>query len=265
VQSPNGNHLSGLVWGSTKPEIVLVHDLGDSSNGWDGVALALTRDAVALDLPGHGRSSEAASIAPPARQAPSLVDAIRSLAPTASLVVATGFGAAVAVHAVFKRLSPVKALLVIDGGAFAAGASPLVDPDGFNDVDEAARRLAAAAPRRHPAFVQHLAAETTVPDPDGRPAWRYQLGAPPDDVSAWWSFQSFDAIPIPLAVATAAGGPARDPVVQSILDHWPNTARLAIDATGDDLAGAAPLAVAATIDRYVNELTRPPNQGEVDP
>ncbi|MFF0000097.1 alpha/beta fold hydrolase [Streptomyces avermitilis] len=37
--------------------VVLLHDAGSSARAWDDVLLALDRPAVALDLPGHGRSS----------------------------------------------------------------------------------------------------------------------------------------------------------------------------------------------------------------
>lgn len=255
VQSPNAGHLSGLVWGSSRPEVVLVHDLGDSSNGWDAVALASRRELVALDLPGHGRSSVAGSIASPARQAPALLDAIRSLAPTARLVVASGLGAAIALQAAIKRPASVPAILVVDGGPVASNTAPLVDPDGFADLDAVVRRISHVAPGRPEPFVRHLAVETTVPRPDGRLEWRYQLGSIPDELAAWTSVERFgDDPPVPVAVV-AAGDEPHDPVVRSILARWPETPTYTIDARPADLIATAPVAVADAIDRHLVELS----------
>jgi pimeloyl-ACP methyl ester carboxylesterase len=254
VQSPNGGHLSGLVWGAAKSEVVLVHDLGDSSNGWDAVAVSSGRDIVALDLAGHGRSSAAASVAPPARQAPALLDAIRSLAPTARLVVATGFGAVVALHAAIKRPTSIRALLVVDGGAVASGIHPLIDEAGLADVDDAVRRLTDVAPRRHPAFIRHLATETTTPAGNGRLEWRYQLGGVPAEAASWASIDPLSEVSIPVAVVTSASGIVVDSIVQSILRTWPGTQRLEIGGPPDDLIGGSPLGIASAIDSYLEQL-----------
>ena len=266
VQSASAGHLSGLVWGAPKSEIVLVHDLGDSSNGWDAVALSSGRDMVALDLPGHGRSSTADAIKSPAKQSPALLDAIRSFAPSARLIVASGLGAAIALQAAIKRPASLPALLVVDGGPLAAGITPLIDPDGFASADEAAARLASVAPRRHPAVVRHLAEETTVPRPDGRLEWRSQLGEPPAELEGWMSVEQFGAAPVRLGVVTATGDPV-DPLVRSILQHWPDTPHLVIGpneraATGDleggDLVASRPVEVARAIDDFLATLAIDP-------
>jgi pimeloyl-ACP methyl ester carboxylesterase len=262
VQSPNAGHLSGLVWGSPRSDVVLVHDLGDSSNGWDAVAIASGRDLVALDLVGHGRSSAAATIASPARQASALIDAVRSLAPTARLVVASGFGAVVALHAAIKRPAAIRAVLVVDGGTVASGASPLSDPDGFADLDDVVARLSGVAPGRHPAFVHHLAAETTAPNEAGRLHWRAQLGPVPDTYADWLSVERLGDLSVPLGVVTATDGEPLDPVVRSILQRWPTTPRLIAETdagsaptVGGDLAASAPVAVARAIDAFIVRLS----------
>ena len=265
VQSPNAGHLSGLVWGSQKSDVVLVHDLGDSSNGWDAVAIASGRDVVALDLAGHGRSSAVATVPSPARQASALIDAVRSLAPTARLVVASGFGAVVALHAALKRPAAIRAVLVIDGGTVASGASPLSDPDGFADLDQVVARLRCVAPHRHPALVRHLAAETTAPDESGQLHWRAQLGPLPDAYDEWLSVERLDAPSVPIGVVTATGGEPIDPVVRSMLARWPSTPRQILlaqvtdEGTDSDLLASSPVAVARAIDEFLAELpTSPP-------
>jgi len=48
--------LSALRWGEGRPEVVFLHGGGQNAHTWDNVALRLGRDALAVDLPGHGRS-----------------------------------------------------------------------------------------------------------------------------------------------------------------------------------------------------------------
>ena len=51
-----GRQVSSLVWGTSAPELVLVHGGAQNAHTWDTVALALDRPLVAIDLPGHGHS-----------------------------------------------------------------------------------------------------------------------------------------------------------------------------------------------------------------
>ena len=53
----DGRELSALRWGTTSPEVVLVHGGAQNAHTWDTVCLALRpRPILAIDLPGHGRS-----------------------------------------------------------------------------------------------------------------------------------------------------------------------------------------------------------------
>ena len=56
VEVSPGRHVSSLVWGTTPPELVLVHGGAQNAHTWDTVALALNRPLLAIDLPGHGHS-----------------------------------------------------------------------------------------------------------------------------------------------------------------------------------------------------------------
>ncbi|WP_116996933.1 alpha/beta fold hydrolase [Desertimonas flava] len=48
--------LSALRWGRGDPRVVLLHGGGQNAHTWDGVLFRLGADALAVDLPGHGRS-----------------------------------------------------------------------------------------------------------------------------------------------------------------------------------------------------------------
>jgi hypothetical protein len=41
VNVPAGGHVSGVFWGDAQPEIVFLHDLGESARAWDAVAVTV--------------------------------------------------------------------------------------------------------------------------------------------------------------------------------------------------------------------------------
>ena len=88
VTLPDGRHVSALVWGDGEPELVFVHGTAQNAHTWDTVALALRPHAlVALDLPGHGRSSWRADARyDPRSLADDIAAAIAVLAPTRRLL-----------------------------------------------------------------------------------------------------------------------------------------------------------------------------------
>ena len=57
VEVAPGQSLSLLRWGDAAPELVFLHGGGQNAHTWDAVLLALGRPALAIDLPGHGRSA----------------------------------------------------------------------------------------------------------------------------------------------------------------------------------------------------------------
>ena len=52
----DGVTISGLQWGEAPPELVFLHGARLNAHTWNSVILRLGRPALALDLPGHGRS-----------------------------------------------------------------------------------------------------------------------------------------------------------------------------------------------------------------
>jgi pimeloyl-ACP methyl ester carboxylesterase len=103
-----GGHISGVVWGTGPPELVLLHDTGGSARSWDGLLLALDRPAIALDLPGHGRSNDGSPGPRP------VLEALRSFAPGHRVLAGKGLGALVAVAAAARAPAVVHRLGLID-------------------------------------------------------------------------------------------------------------------------------------------------------
>ncbi|MFM8507223.1 MAG: alpha/beta fold hydrolase [Actinomycetota bacterium] len=52
----SGATVSAIRWGDTIPEYLFLHGSGLNAHTWDAVIMALDAPAIALDLPGHGRS-----------------------------------------------------------------------------------------------------------------------------------------------------------------------------------------------------------------
>jgi pimeloyl-ACP methyl ester carboxylesterase len=110
-----GGHISGVVWGTGAPEVVLLHDAGGSARSWDAVLLALDRPAVALDLPGHGRSNDGpGGDNGPIRAGRPVAEAIRSFAPRHRVVAGHGLGALTALAAAGRLPAAVHRLVLID-------------------------------------------------------------------------------------------------------------------------------------------------------
>jgi pimeloyl-ACP methyl ester carboxylesterase len=136
---PTGGQVSGVTWGTGTPELVLLHDRGESARAWDAVALTLALDlgrpAVAIDLPGHGQSTgRRDGRYEPARITPAVAEAIRWFAPDARLVAGTGLGGltALALRRRHPWLVPGTALFDTLPGVPAAspggaGAGPACD------------------------------------------------------------------------------------------------------------------------------------------
>ena len=51
--------ISALKWGDEPPQVVFLHGGGQNAHTWDTVILGLGVPALAIDLPGHGRSGMA--------------------------------------------------------------------------------------------------------------------------------------------------------------------------------------------------------------
>ena len=49
--------ISAIKWGDEPPQVVFLHGGGQNAHTWDTVILGLGVPALAIDLPGHGRSA----------------------------------------------------------------------------------------------------------------------------------------------------------------------------------------------------------------
>ncbi|MFC1413129.1 alpha/beta fold hydrolase [Streptacidiphilus sp. N1-12] len=148
VTVTTGGHISGVFWGSAAPELLLLHDSASSARSWDGLLLVLDRPAVAVDLPGHGRSSQRADLRP-RRLAAGLAQAAHSFAPPGVPVVGRGLGALAAIAVTAKAPGVLGRLVLLDtlpGSPAETGTGAPADAAGTAADDEALWAQLAAVP-----------------------------------------------------------------------------------------------------------------------
>jgi pimeloyl-ACP methyl ester carboxylesterase len=246
VNVPAGGHVSGVFWGDGQPEVVLLHDIGESARAWDAVAVGIAFPSVAIDLPGHGRSDwRRDGRYEPAKLAPAIAEAIRSFAPRARLVVGTGLGGrtALALRRRHARLVPSLALLPGRRQAWSA-------PERFTSQAEALTALAARHPGHSEQSLRREILYELSQDPDGSWVWRHHPGnlhAEPGD-AGWSQFGELGG-----AVAVIRGHSAGSPEfvgLAALLLDAPD-ARVITIAGGSDVVATAPAALSAALDELV--------------
>jgi pimeloyl-ACP methyl ester carboxylesterase len=258
---PAGGHVSGVFWGDGPPELVLLHDSGESARAWDAVALALGRPSVAIDLPGHGRSDwRRDGRYEPALLASAVAEAIRSFAPRARLVAGTGLGGltALALRRRHARLLPGLALVNTLPGTAPGRAWTRSEPERY-PIRAAA--LAALAARRPESSRQALRREVLyelLQDPDGSWAWRHHPGNLPaageqeltPAADPLWS--EFAQLQVPAALIRGDwAGPLVAADLAILRQRVPHIQVIIIPGAGGDIAATQPAALASALDQLL--------------
>ena len=272
VNVPAGGHVSGVFWGDGPPELVFLHDIGESARAWDAVALAVGRPSVAVDLPGHGRSDwRRDGRYEPAVLASAVAEAIRSFAPRARLVAGTGLGGltAIALRRRHARLLPGLALVNTLPGAGPGRARQWSGPERFTSRADAVSALAARRPAHSRQAIRREVLYELVPDEDGSWVWRHHPGNQPavpehGDPSStglssaeplWGELSQLD-VPVALIRGDWAG-PLTAADLAAVRQRVPYIRLLTIPGAGTDIAATAPVALGTALGALLtNEETR---------
>jgi pimeloyl-ACP methyl ester carboxylesterase len=195
-----GQSLSTIVWGTDDPEVVFLHGGGQNAHTWDTVALALGRPAVAVDLPGHGRSYRRDDRNyGPWWNTEALEMALPVLAPHARVVVGMSLGGATTIRlaAVRPDLAPKAVIVDVTPQVNDPSRSMTTEergsvaliggPPTYESFAAMADATIALSPLRPPAAVRRGVRHNSYRLPDGTWRWRYDLFGPRDPSAGNWS------------------------------------------------------------------------------
>ena len=115
VERIDSGPISALKFGSGSPSVVFLHGGGQNAHTWDTVIVGLGVPALAIDLPGHGRSAwRGDGDYGPKLNATAVEPVMREFAPDADLLVGMSLGGLTAIRLAVAAPDLVRKLVLVD-------------------------------------------------------------------------------------------------------------------------------------------------------
>lgn len=215
VERLDSGEISALKWGTTSPRVVFLHGGGQNAHTWDTVIVGLGVPALAVDLPGHGRSAwrEDGNYGP-RRNAETLVPVLRDWAPGAELFVGHSLGGLTAIRVATQAPELVTRLVLIDVTPSAPprhtemtdeqkGTVALVEGNRvFESFEAMVDVTVAAAPHRDPKSLRRGVFHNSKQLDDGTWTWRYDSIRKGDGFEGLWD--DVPALTVPTTLVRGA-------------------------------------------------------------
>jgi pimeloyl-ACP methyl ester carboxylesterase len=255
----DGRVLSGLRWGTTEPETVLLHGGAQNAHTWDTVCLAMGRSVLALDLPGHGHSDGGAG--DPVSNAVDLVPAIAALAPNARTLVGMSLGGLTAMALAARERGRFARLALIDitpgvNQEKAGHITAFVNgPATFESFEDLLARTIEHNPTRSESSLRRGILHNAVQLDDGTWQWRYarhrnpMAPRPLEHGSRWDDLESL-TIPVLLVRGMAKGSVVDDNDEARFLEVTTHGSVVRFENAGHSVQGDSPVELAALLTQF---------------
>ncbi len=258
-----GRRVSGLAFRPGEaPRLVALHGAGLNAHSFDPMLLALDVPALALDLPGHGRSDwRADADYRPDHLADDVVSALEQLAPRPVSLLGHSLGGLTACLVAAARPELVRSLIVVDitpgvtpGGGTASVAEFVTGQRDYGDLDEIVDRAIRFGIGSDRAALTRGVALNTRRRPDGRLEWIHHLAHldalpagdsddPQPYAPLWASLQSLE---IPVTLIRAESGVVGEDLAAEWSAQLPDSEVVAL-AGPHNLHEAVPAELAAAV------------------
>lgn len=248
----DGRSLSALRWGTDSPEVVFLHGGAQNAHTWDTVALGLRPTALlAVDLPGHGRSSWRSDRRyDPVAAAEDVAEMLEVHAPEVRLVVGMSLGGLTATSLASARPDLVPRLVAVDitPGVTrdkAAEVHAFIEgPQSFANFGEIFDRTVEFNPTRTATSLRRGILHNAHRRDDGSWEWNYDrrpLGADDgrDPADLW---DAIEAIEAPLLLVRGSTSPVvDDDDVAELMRRKPDSRVVVVDGAGHSVQGDRPI------------------------